>query len=98
MRKRRKRKRKRMVAKVHWEEADPVVTTCSCRATAACRVIKGKAALPSVASYPLSHPTQACPRNLIVGSGRCRKDNRQKTKHAQSWGQVGWALGWRHTQ
>jgi hypothetical protein len=29
--------------------------------------------------------------------GDAEKDNRQKTKHAQSWGRVGWALGWRHT-
>jgi uncharacterized membrane protein len=29
--------------------------------------------------------------------GDAENDNRQKTKHAQSWGQVGWALGWRHT-
>jgi hypothetical protein len=24
------------------------------------------------------------------------KTNRQKTKHAQSWGQIGCVLGWRH--
>jgi hypothetical protein len=26
-----------------------------------------------------------------------KKDNRQKTKHAQSWGQVGWVLKQRHS-
>jgi hypothetical protein len=31
---------------------------------------------------PVSHPAQACPRNLTEGDGKCRKDNRQKTKHA----------------
>jgi hypothetical protein len=40
--------------------------------------------------------TQACPRNLTEGR-RCRKENKQKIKHAQSWGQVGWVLGWRQT-
>jgi hypothetical protein len=43
-----------------------------------------------------SCPTWACPRNLTWDDGRYRKNNRQKTKPAQSWGQVGWALGWRH--
>jgi hypothetical protein len=45
----------------------------------------------------LSCSVWAHPRNLIGGDGRCRKDKRQKTKHAQSWGQVGCALRWRHT-
>jgi hypothetical protein len=30
-------------------------------------------------------------------TGDAEKDNRQKTKHIQSWRQVSWALGWRHT-
>jgi hypothetical protein len=30
-------------------------------------------------------------------TGDAEKDNRQQTKHAQSWGQVGWVLRWRHT-
>jgi hypothetical protein len=29
--------------------------------------------------------------------GDAEKVNRQKTKHAQSWGQVGWTLRWRHS-
>jgi hypothetical protein len=29
--------------------------------------------------------------------GDAEKDNRQKIEHAQSWGQVGWVFGWRHT-
>jgi hypothetical protein len=36
-------------------------------------------------------------RNLNLGvTEDARKDNRQTTKHAQSWGQVGWVLWWRH--
>jgi hypothetical protein len=45
----------------------------------------------------ISRPAWAHPRNLTGGDRRCRKDNRQKTKHAQSWGQVGWGLRWRQT-
>jgi hypothetical protein len=29
--------------------------------------------------------------------GEAGKDNRQKTKRAWRWGQVGWVLWWRHT-
>jgi hypothetical protein len=45
-------------------------------------------------------PTQAHPRNLTGDDGKHRKDKRwemQETKYLQNWGQVSWALRWRHT-
>jgi hypothetical protein len=51
----------------------------------------------SLSRCHLSCTAWARPRNLTGGNRRCRKDKRQKTKHTQSWGQVGWALRWRHT-
>jgi hypothetical protein len=34
---------------------------------------------------------------LLKGRQEIKKGQKTEDKHAESWGQVGWALRWRHT-